>query len=150
MRAVIQRCTKASVIVDGKTSGSIRHGFLVLLGVEDTDTEDDIHWLANKICKLRIFADADGMMNHSISDVNGDVLVVSQFTLHAKYKKGTRPSFIRAANPVKAEADYEHFCTHIEQLLNKPCQKGVFGAHMNVHLTNDGPVTILIDTKNKE
>lgn len=150
MRAVIQRCSSASVEVDGKTTGAIQQGLLILLGVEDADTNEDIEWLANKVVKLRIFSDAEGLMNLSVEDVGGDVLVVSQFTLHAKYKKGTRPSFIRAAKPEKAEADYDAFCKRLESLLNKPCQKGVFGAHMDVHLTNDGPVTIIIDTQNKE
>jgi D-tyrosyl-tRNA(Tyr) deacylase len=150
MRAVIQRCSSASVEVDGKTTGAIEQGLLILLGVEDADTQEDIDWLANKVVKLRIFSDSEGLMNHSVEDVGGSVLVVSQFTLHAKYKKGTRPSFIRAAKPEKAEADYDAFCEKLKSLLNKPCAKGIFGAHMDVHLTNDGPVTILIDTQNKE
>ena len=150
MRAVIQRVASASVEVDGKTKGSIRHGFLILLGIEDADGQEDVDWLAKKVVSLRIFNDEDGLMNKSIMDINGEVLVVSQFTLHAKYKKGTRPSFIRAAKPDHAIPLYEAFCKSMAAMTGKATQTGEFGAHMDVHLINDGPVTMMIDTQNKE
>ena len=150
MRSVIQRVSKASVTIDNEISGSIAIGYLILVGIEEADTKDDAEWLANKIVNLRIFADDEGLMNRSIIDVNGSVLVVSQFTLHAKYKKGTRPSFIKAARPEQAIPLYQFFCETLEALTGKPTETGVFGADMNVHLVNDGPVTIFIDTKNKE
>lgn len=150
MRAVIQRVSKASVSVDGSVVGSIDQGLMILLGIEDADTNDDVDWLANKCLALRIFSDEHGLMNLSIADVEGNALVVSQFTLHASYKKGTRPSFIKAAKPDKAIPLYEAFCNKMTELLNKPCATGKFGAMMDVELINDGPVTILIDTKNKE
>lgn len=150
MRAVIQRVSKASVTVHEKVIGQIGPGYLVLLGIEASDGEEDIEWLAKKIIALRVFSDAEGLMNEDITDIDGDVLVVSQFTLHAKYKKGNRPSFIRAAKPVIAVPLYEEFCERLETLLNKPIARGEFGAHMDVHLVNDGPVTLVIDTKNKE
>jgi len=150
MRALIQRVAKASVTVEGEIAGEISNGLLILLGVEDSDTQEDITWLANKIMALRIFNDEAGLMNRSVQDVSGEVLVISQFTLHAKVKKGTRPSFIQAAKPDFAKPMYEQFITSTEQVLGKPVQRGVFGAHMDVALVNDGPVTIWIDTKNKE
>lgn len=150
MRAVIQRVSNASVRVDGQITGHIDQGLLVLLGIEPADDNSDLEWLAAKLIKLRIFSDADQNMNLSVEDVGGEILVVSQFTLHASTKKGTRPSFIKAARPEQAEPMYEQFCDHISQELGKPTQKGVFGAMMDVQLTNDGPVTIIIDTKNRE
>lgn len=150
MRAVIQRVSKANVVVESKTVGSISHGFLILFGVESEDTNDDIDWLADKISKLRIFPDEAGLMNASIVDVGGECLVISQFTLHAKVKKGTRPSFIKAAKPDFAEPMYEAFCEVLSRKLKNEVEMGVFGAHMDVSLMNDGPVTIIIDTKNKE
>ena len=150
MRALIQRVSSASVEVDEKIVGEIGHGLLVLLGVEDADEQADIIWLANKIAALRIFNDDEGLVNRSVLDIEGDVLVISQFTLHAKVKKGTRPSFIQAAKPDFAKPMYEQFIDSMEQVLKIPVQRGVFGAHMDVSLVNDGPVTIWIDTKNKE
>lgn len=150
MRAVIQRVTEASVKVEGKVVGAIGNGLLILLGVEHDDDEQDALWLAEKIAALRIFSDADGKMNASIADAKGEALVISQFTLHAKTKKGNRPSFIRAARPEHAVPIYEKFVTILERSLGKPVQTGSFGAMMQVSLVNDGPVTIWIDTKNKE
>lgn len=150
MRAVVQRVRESSVSVDNEVKGEIGVGLLVLLGVEDSDGKEDVEWLANKICALRIFADEDGLMNRSVLDVCGEILVVSQFTLHASTKKGTRPSFIRAAKPDHAIPLYEAFCEATALLLNRPIKTGVFGAMMQVSLINDGPVTIIIDTKNKE
>ena len=150
MRTVLQRVSKASVTVDGKVISSIGKGLLVLLGIEDADNKDDIDWLANKILNLRIFNDADDMMNRSVADVNGDIIVVSQFTLHALIKKGNRPSYIKAAKPDAAVPMYEEFVQVLEQKLGKKVGTGIFGADMKVELLNDGPVTILIDTKNKE
>ncbi len=150
MRALIQRVSKASVTVEGAVTGEIKQGLLILLGIEDADTREDLQWLARKIVGLRIFSDSEGLMNLSVADVDGHALVVSQFTLHAKIKKGTRPSFIQAARPDKAEPMYEEFALEVEKLLGKPTQKGVFGAQMDVALINDGPVTIWIDSKNKE
>jgi len=150
MRALIQRVTKASVKVDGNLSGSIGKGFLVLLGVEESDTEEDLIWLSKKIVGLRLFDDDQGLMNLSLTDVNGDILLVSQFTLHAATKKGNRPSFIRAARPDFARPMYEKMIRQLEADLGKPVPTGVFGAMMEVELVNDGPVTIWIDTKNKE
>lgn len=150
MRAIIQRVSKANVEVNGNTMGSISTGLMILLGIENDDSNEDAEWLANKIVALRIFADDEGLMNRSVMDLNGELLVVSQFTLHAKYKKGTRPSFIRAARPDHAIPLYKAFCHTLEKLTGKPTQTGEFGADMDVHLTNDGPVTIFIDTKNKE
>lgn len=150
MRVVIQRCSEAHVLVDNLVAGKIGTGLLILVGIEHSDTQEDIKWLAEKIIKLRIFSDEQGLMNKSLAEVNGEILVVSQFTLHAKYKKGSRPSFIQAASPDKAKTDYLNFCDLLGQMLNKPCEKGIFGAHMDVHLVNDGPVTIIMDTKNKE
>jgi D-tyrosyl-tRNA(Tyr) deacylase len=150
MRAVVQRVAKASVTADGKPAGSIDHGFMILLGVGDEDEQEDAEWLAGKIGSLRIFSDDEGKMNLDIKDVGGAALVVSQFTLHAKYKKGTRPSFIHAAHPDTAIPLYEHFCKALQIKVGKPVQTGEFGAHMEVELVNDGPVTIVLDTKNKE
>ena len=150
MRAVIQRVTKASVTVDQQVKGSIGNGLLVLLGIEDADSQEDIEWLSNKIINLRIFNDDDGVMNRSLIDVEGDVLLISQFTLHASTKKGNRPSYIRASKPELANAVYERMSAQLELDLGKIIQKGIFGADMKVELLNDGPVTIIIDTKNKE
>ena len=150
MRAVIQRVSQASVIIDEKRVASINDGILVLLGIEIEDTKEDAKWLANKISALRIFSDNDGKMNKSILEINGEAIVVSQFTLHAKTKKGTRPSYIKAAKPEQAIPLYEGFVKALETELRKPVQTGEFGANMQVSLCNDGPVTIIIDTKNKE
>lgn len=149
MIAVIQRALHASVEIDGKVKSKIDAGLVILLGIEDADRDDDIQWLANKIVNLRIFNDADGVMNACIKDTGGDIIVVSQFTLYASTKKGNRPSYIKAAKPVVAIPLYENFIVELEIVLNKRIQTGEFGADMKVQLTNDGPVTILIDTKNK-
>ena len=150
MRALIQRVSRASVVADGVLSGSIARGFLVLLGVEDADTEEDLIWLSKKIVGLRLFDDDQGLMNLSLTDVGGDILLVSQFTLHAATKKGNRPSFIRAARPDVAKPMYEKMIRQLEVDLGRPVPTGVFGAMMEVELVNEGPVTIWIDTKNKE
>ena len=150
MRVVVQRVSKASVTVEGKQISSIRKGLLVLTGIENSDTQEDIDWLSNKIVNLRIFNDAEGVMNDSLMDINGDVIVVSQFTLHAVTKKGNRPSYIKAARPEVAVPLYEAFVKAMESKLGKTVGTGVFGADMIVELVNDGPVTILMDTKNKE
>ncbi len=150
MRAVIQRVEHASVKVDNKIVGAIKHGLLILLGIEDADTTDDIEWLSGKIINLRIFNDAAGVMNINIKDIDGDVLLVSQFTLHASTKKGNRPSYIKASKPEIAIPLYEQMIMQLEKDLSKKIQTGVFGADMKVELLNDGPVTIIIDTKNKE
>lgn len=150
MRAVIQRVREASVTVDNKEVSKIDKGALVLLGVEAEDTSEDIQWLASKIAKLRIFDDAEGVMNCSLSEVNGEAIVVSQFTLHASTKKGNRPSYIKAARPEIAKPLYEAFVNELNKILEGGVQTGIFGAMMDVALVNDGPVTILIDTKNKE
>lgn len=150
MRAVIQRVSRASVTVDGKVISEIAHGILVLLGIEDADNKEDISWLSKKIVNLRIFNDDQGVMNRSVQDEKGDVIVVSQFTLHALTKKGNRPSYIKASKPDVAVPLYENFVRHIEQDLCKKVGTGIFGADMKVDLLNDGPVTIFIDTKNKE
>ena len=150
MRVVIQRVSEASVTIDQQVHGQIGVGLMVLLGIEDADTNEDIQWLSNKIINLRIFNDANGVMNCSVNDVNGDLLLVSQFTLHASTKKGNRPSYIKASKPDIAIPLYEQFKKVIAQELGKPIQTGVFGADMKVALINDGPVTILIDSKNKE
>jgi D-tyrosyl-tRNA(Tyr) deacylase len=150
MRALIQRVTEAAVVVDRETVGEIRDGLLVLLGIEAADTQEDIEWLAGKIVRLRIFPDAAGAMNQSLADVDGQALVVSQFTLFASTKKGNRPSYIRAAPPEFADRMYQDFCQQLELFLGKSIQRGVFGAHMSVRLVNDGPVTIWIDSKEKE
>ena len=150
MRVVIQRVSQASVIIDEKKVASINDGLLVLLGVETQDTKEDAKWLANKISQLRIFSDEDGKMNKSVTEVNGEVMVVSQFTLHAKTKKGNRPSYIKAARPEQAIPLYKQFKKDMSDVIGKEVQSGEFAAYMNVTLTNDGPVTIIIDTKNKE
>ncbi len=150
MRVVIQRVTQASVEVEGKVVGQINQGLLVLLGIEDADDHSDINWLANKIVNLRIFDDQDKVMNKSLLDNQGEVLLVSQFTLHAMTKKGNRPSYIRAAKPEFANKLYQEFASELHRLTNKIPQMGVFGADMAVSLLNDGPVTIIIDTKDKQ
>jgi D-tyrosyl-tRNA(Tyr) deacylase len=150
MIAVIQRVSKASVAVDQQIVGQIQNGLLVLLGIEASDTVEDIEWLSKKICNLRIFNDVNGVMNTSVSAIDGEALVISQFTLHASTKKGNRPSYLKAAKPEVAIPIYESFLLQMEQDLGKPVQKGVFGADMKVELLNDGPVTIIIDTKDKK
>jgi len=150
MRVVIQRVSKALVEVENNTIAKIDAGILVLLGIEDTDSEEDANWLCKKIANLRIFEDEHGVMNCSLIEVDGEVIVVSQFTLHAATKKGNRPSYIKAAKPEAAIPLYEYFVRNLETEINKPVQTGKFGAMMNVHLINSGPVTILIDSKNKE
>lgn len=149
MVAVIQRVTEASVTIEGKIKSEISKGLLVLLGIEDADNREDIEWLASKIANLRIFNDDQGVMNVSVKDDGGDVIVVSQFTLHASTKKGNRPSYIKAAKPEVAIPLYEKFVQQISAELGKPVLTGEFGADMKVRLLNDGPVTIIIDTKNK-
>lgn len=150
MRTVLQRVTHASCTVGGNITGQIGLGFLVLLGIEDADTMDDLHWLAQKIAAMRIFSDDNGLMNQSLADVNGDILLISQFTLFAQTKKGNRPGFIRAAKPDKAIPLYEQMIKTLEELTGKKVQTGIFGADMKISLLNDGPVTIMMDTKNKE
>ena len=150
MRAVIQRVQHASVTIDGKLKSQIQKGFLVLLGIEDADTEEDMEWLARKIVALRVFDDEQGVMNRNIQDAGGEILVVSQFTLMASYKKGNRPSWIRAARHEHAIPLYEAFTERLSQELPGRVQTGEFGADMQVELLNDGPVTICMDTKNKE
>ena len=150
MRAIIQRVTEASCVVDGNTTGSIDNGFLVLLGIEDADTQEDLIWLSQKIINMRIFGDENGLMNKSLSDVDGNILLISQFTLFAAVKKGNRPGFTRAARPEFAIPMYEEMIRQLSAQLNKSIQTGVFGADMKISLLNDGPVTIIIDTKNKE
>lgn len=150
MRVVIQKVTQASVSIENQTAASINKGLLVLVGIEDTDTNDDIVWLSAKIVNLRVFDDDNGVMNLSVKEVEGEVLIVSQFTLHASTKKGNRPSYIKAARPEVAIPIYEAFIKQVETLLGKRVPTGQFGAMMQVSLCNDGPVTILIDTKNKE
>lgn len=150
MRAVIQRVSRASVTVDGTKTANIGQGLLVLLGIEDADGKEDIEWLSKKMVNLRIFNDDDEVMNRSVLDVAGEIIVVSQFTLHALTKKGNRPSYIKASKPEVAIPIYEAFVEKLEQELGKEVGTGVFGADMKVELLNDGPVTILIDTKNKE
>ena len=150
MRVVLQRVASASVTVEDKIVGEIQKGILVLVGIEDADTQEDIDWLVAKITQLRIFGDDNGVMNLSVEEVNGDVLVVSQFTLHAATKKGNRPSYIKAARPEIAIPIYEKFVNTLENKLGKKIPTGIFGADMKVALLNDGPVTIIIDSKNKE
>ena len=150
MRALLQRVSQASVKADGVLSGSIGKGFLVLLGIEEADTEEDLIWLSRKIVGMRLFDDDQGLMNLGISEVDGGILLVSQFTLHAATKKGNRPSFIRAARPEVAKPLYEKMIAQLQADLGRPVATGVFGAMMEVALVNDGPVTIWIDTKNKE
>jgi len=150
MRAVIQRVSSASVKVDDKITGEIKQGLLVLVGIEDSDDQEDLEWLSGKIVNLRIFNDDEGVMNKSVKDIDGGLLVVSQFTLHAATKKGNRPSYIRASKPEIAVPLYEQFKQQLTADLGKEIQAGIFGADMKVELLNDGPVTIIIDTKNKE
>lgn len=150
MRTIIQRVSKAEVAVNQKVIGKINQGFMLLLGVEEEDTIADVSWLAEKVCKLRIFSDTEGKMNLDIKDVSGNILVISQFTLYAKTKKGNRPSYIRAAKPDHAQNLYENFIDALFLQLDQPIQSGKFGAHMEITQTNDGPVTLFIDTKNKE
>ncbi|MBT8375817.1 MAG: D-tyrosyl-tRNA(Tyr) deacylase [Bacteroidia bacterium] len=149
MRIVIQRVSEASVTIEGEKVATIDHGFLVLLGIIPEDTIEDIKWLCNKIANLRIFPDDHGVMNKSILDAKGEIIVVSQFTLHASTKKGNRPTYIAAAKPDIAIPLYEKFKSHLTEVLNIPIQSGEFGANMKVRLLNDGPVTIIIDSKNK-
>jgi len=149
MIAVIQRVSETSVTINNIVKSKIQKGLLVLLGIEDSDNDEDIEWLANKIVNLRIFNDAEGVMNISVKDEGGDIIVVSQFTLHAATKKGNRPSYIKASKPEVAIPLYEKFVKVISTVLGRPVQTGEFGADMKVHLLNDGPVTIIIDTKNK-
>jgi D-tyrosyl-tRNA(Tyr) deacylase len=150
MRAVVQRVSSASVEIEGRLVSHIDHGMLVLLGIEEDDGPEDVSWLSGKIARLRIFDDHNGVMNMSVSENGGDILVVSQFTLHASTKKGNRPSYIRAAKPEKAIPVYESFVSEIGRETGKKIQTGAFGAMMNVSLINSGPVTIFIDTKQKE
>ena len=150
MRAVIQRVSKASVTIDNKIYSQIENGLLVLIGIEDADNAEDIEWLSGKIVNLRVFNDDKGVMNVSVKDINGDILAVSQFTLHASTKKGNRPSYIKASKPEFAIPMYEKFIQQLSNDLGKTVGTGVFGADMKVELLNDGPVTIVIDTKNKE
>ena len=150
MRVVIQKVTQASVSIENQIVASIDKGLLMLVGIEDGDTNEDIAWLSSKIVNLRVFDDANGVMNLSVKEVEGEVLIVSQFTLHASTKKGNRPSYIKAARPEVAIPIYEAFIKQVETLLGKRVSTGQFGAMMQVSLCNDGPVTILIDTKNKE
>ena len=150
MRAVIQRVSEASVTVDKNITGIIKNGLLVFLGIEDADTKEDIEWLSAKIVNLRVFNDDNGVMNVSLKDINGEILLVSQFTLHAMTKKGNRPSYIKASKPDIAIPLYERMIAQLEKDLGKKVQTGIFGADMKVQLLNDGPVTIFIDTKMKE
>jgi D-tyrosyl-tRNA(Tyr) deacylase len=150
MRAVIQRVTRASVTIEGKIHAAIDDGLLVLLGIEDADTAEDIEWLASKIVNLRIFNDDNGVMNISIKEINGDILLISQFTLHASTKKGNRPSYIRASKPDVAIPLYEKMIQELSRQMDKIIRTGIFGADMKVELLNDGPVTIVMDTKNRE
>ena len=150
MRAVVQRVSEASVSIAGEQHSQIDHGLLVLLGVEHGDSAEDLSWLATKIAQMRIFADEQGKMNRNVIDVGGSVLVISQFTLHASTKKGNRPSFLRAADPSVAEPFYKQFCEHLAMTASVPVKRGVFGADMQVRLCNDGPVTILIDSRDRQ
>lgn len=150
MRVVIQRVTEASVRVNSETIGKIEQGLMILVGIENDDTEEDSKWLSKKICNLRIFDDEDGVMNKSLLDTGGEILAISQFTLHAKTKKGNRPSYISAAKPDVSVPLYEGFVKQLELESKSKVQTGKFGAEMQVYLINDGPVTILLDTKNKE
>lgn len=150
MKAVIQRVAEASVTINGQKTAGIQNGLLILLGIEDEDTSEDINWLVSKIINLRIFGDENEVMNLSVKDTDGDIIIVSQFTLHASTKKGNRPSYIKAAKPEIAIPMYENFIIKAQSELGKKVQTGEFGADMKVSLINDGPVTILIDSKNKE
>ncbi len=150
MRAVIQRVRHASVTINGQVKSAIKQGFLILLGIEEADSQEDADWLCRKIAGLRVFDDENGVMNRSVLDVDGEALVVSQFTLMASYKKGNRPSYIRAAGHDHAIPLYEYFCQTLQAAIGRPIGTGEFGADMKVELLNDGPVTICMDTKNKE
>ncbi len=150
MRAVVQRVSKASVAVEGKLISKIETGLLILLGVEEADTQDDLEWLSRKVANLRIFNDENGIMNRSVLEMKGDALVISQFTLYASTKKGNRPSYIKAAKPPVAIPFYKQFVKRLKDDMGKEISTGVFGADMKVELVNDGPVTIVIDTKNRE
>ncbi|MBG6062420.1 D-tyrosyl-tRNA(Tyr) deacylase [Flavobacterium sp. CG_9.1] len=150
MKVVLQRVSSASVTIDSKIVADIQKGLLVLVGIEDADNQEDIDWLVNKITNIRIFGDENDLMNLSVKDIDGEVLVVSQFTLHALTKKGNRPSYIKASKPEIAIPMYENFVSHLQKELGKKVQTGIFGADMKVFLLNDGPVTIVIDSKNRE
>jgi len=150
MRAILQRVSEASCRVDGEITGQIGMGFLVLLGIEDADTDEDLQWLAQKIANMRVFSDENGLMNKSLADVDGNILLISQFTLFAQTKKGNRPSFIRAAKPNKAIPMYEQMIETLKTITGKKIATGIFGADMKISLINDGPVTIVMDTKEKE
>ena len=150
MKVVIQRVAQSSVTVNKEICGSINKGLLVLLGIEDADTDEDIAWLSNKIVNLRIFDDENGVMNLSVKDIHGEILLISQFTLHAAIKKGNRPSYIKASKPEFAIPMYEKMILQLQKELGKKIETGIFGADMKVQLLNDGPVTIIIDSKNKE
>ena len=150
MRAVIQRVTQASCMVEGKTTGEIKHGFMVLLGIEDVDTAEDLKWLAQKIAGLRVYGDDNGLMNKALADIDGNILLISQFTLFAQTKKGNRPSFLRAAKPDISVPLYEQMQVELETLTGKKVETGIFGADMKISLVNDGPVTIIMDTKDKD
>lgn len=150
MRAVIQRVSQASCAVEGEITGQIETGFMVLLGIEDADNDDDVCWLAQKIANMRIFSDENGAMNRALSEVNGDILLISQFTLYASTKKGNRPGFTRSAKPDVAIPLYEKVIAELGKVTGKNIQTGIFGADMKVSLVNDGPVTIIMDTKSKE
>ena len=150
MRAILQRVTQASCAVDQQITGEIGNGFLVLLGIEDADTQEDLIWLAQKIVNMRVFGDENDLMNKSLADVDGNILLISQFTLFATTKKGNRPGFTRAARPDKAIPMYEEMIKQLTSLLNKQIQCGIFGADMKINLLNDGPVTIIMDTKDKD
>ena len=150
MRAVIQRVTKASVTIDEVIRGKIGDGLVVLIGIEDADSEEDINWLSNKMVNLRIFNDEEGVMNKSVLEISGSILLISQFTLHANTKKGNRPSYIKASKPDVAIPLYEKLIAQLKTDLGKEIETGIFGANMKIELLNDGPVTIIIDTKNRE
>lgn len=150
MKVIIQRVSKASVTIDSKQVASIQTGLLVLVGIVEEDTNEDLEWLVRKTANLRVFADENGVMNTSVKAINGDIIVVSQFTLHASTKKGNRPSYIKAAKPEIAIPLYERFVSALEKEINKPIQTGQFGANMQVELINNGPVTLIIDSKDKE
>ncbi|MBE0648677.1 MAG: D-tyrosyl-tRNA(Tyr) deacylase [Bacteroidales bacterium] len=150
MRIVLQRVSQASVSIAGNSIASIGSGLLLLVGIEEADTQDDIEWLTGKVIRLRVFPDDDGVMNKPVTEADGEILVVSQFTLHASIKKGNRPSYIRAARPETAIPLYTEFVRSLEKMLGKPVQTGDFGAMMEVFLVNDGPVTLIIDSKNRE
>jgi D-tyrosyl-tRNA(Tyr) deacylase len=150
MRAIIQRVSEAGCTVDHQITGAITQGFLVLLGIEDADTEDDLQWLAQKIAHLRVFGDENGLMNKALADIDGNILLISQFTLFAQTKKGNRPSFIRAARPDKAIPLYEKMIKVLEEITGRKIETGIFGADMKISLVNDGPVTIIMDTRDKD